>query len=103
MIEPQVIINQLFEMQAKIKEAGLESSYERNFNRIFNFLEENGYVVLNPTGEPYQETRTDCEVTISGRLSSKMKITRTIKPIIYLRKGENSQLLQKGVVIAESN
>lgn len=103
MIQPVHIINQLFEMQAKLKEAGTAQNFERNFNRLYNIFEEDGYLIQDPTDEAYHETRTDCEVSISGRLGSKMKITRTIKPIIYLRKDGNLQLLQKAVVIVENN
>lgn len=90
-------------MQAKLKEAGSAATFERNFNRLFNIFEEDGYIIQDPTGDAYSETRTDCEVSISGRLSSKMKITRTIKPIIYRREDGNVRLVQKGVVIAENN
>lgn len=103
MINPIHIINQLFEMQAKIKEGGVAQNFERNFNRLFNLFEEDGYIIQDPTGESYSETRTDCEASISGRISSKMKIIRTIKPIIYQKKEDTVQLLQKGVVIAENN
>jgi len=103
MINPVHIINQLFEMQAKIKETGTANNFERNFSRLFNLFEDEGFIIQDPTGEAYAETRTDCEASISGRISSKMKITRTIKPIIYQRKDGNVQLLQKGVVIAENN
>ena len=90
-------------MQAKIKEGGVGHSFERNFIRLFNIFEEDGYIIQDPTGEAYSETRTDCEASISGRISAKMKITRTIKPIIYQRKDNGVQLLQKAVVIAENN
>ena len=100
MINPILIINQLFEMQLKIKEAGGEQSFERNFSRLYNIFEEDGYIIQNPTGEAYSETRTDYEASLSGRISSKMKIMRTVKPIIYQRKDGNLQLVQKGVVIA---
>ena len=103
MIDPLHIINQLFEMQAKLKESGTAHNFERNFNRLFGIFEEDGYIIQNPTGEAYFETRADCEVSISGHLGSKMKITRTIKPIIYMRRDGNLRLLQKGVVIAENN
>ncbi len=88
-------------MQAKTKEGGLAQQLERNFNRLFNIFEEDGYMIQDPTGEVYTESRTDCEASISGRISSKMKITRTIKPIIYQRKDNGMQLLQKAVVIVE--
>lgn len=102
MINPAHIINQLFEMQAKIKDAGLSASFERNFNRLFSMFEEDGFIIQDPTGEAYTESRTDCEASISGKMSEKMKITRTLKPVIYQKKEEGIQLLQKAVVIAES-
>ena len=102
MINPILVINQLFEMQSKIKESGEAQNFERNFTRLFNIFEEDGFIIQNPTGEAYSETRTDYEASISGRIGSKMKITRTVKPIIYQRKDGNVQLVQKGVVIAEN-
>jgi hypothetical protein len=103
MINPVHIINQLFEMQAKIKESSAAQIFERNFNRLFTLFEEDGYIIQDPTGEAYTETRTDCEASISGRMGSKMKIIRTIKPIIYQKKEDAVQLLQKAVVIVENN
>ncbi len=103
MINPIHIINQLFEMQAKIKEGGNADQFERNFNRLLNLFEEEGYMIQDPTGEAYTESRTDCEASISGRIHSKMKITRTLKPIIYQRKDGGMQLVQKAIVIVENN
>jgi hypothetical protein len=103
MINPVHIINQLYEMQVKIKESEVAQNFERNFSRLFNLFEEEGFIIQDPTGEAYTESRTDCEASISGRMSSKMKITRTIKPIIYQKKDGSVQLLQKAVVIAENN
>ncbi len=102
MIEPVRIINQLFEMKAKIKELGAEQQFERNFTRMFSLFEEDGYIIQDPTGEAYTDSRTDCEASISGRVGSKMKITRTIKPVIYQKANEGVQLLQKAVIIAEN-
>lgn len=101
MINPLHIINQLFEMQARMKEAGFAQQFERNFTRLYNLFEEEGYIIQDPTGEAYTDTRTDCEASISGRISSRMQITRTIKPIIYQKKDDGVHLLQKAVVIAE--
>lgn len=89
-------------MQSKIRESGAAQSFERNFNRLFTIFEEDGYIIQDPTGEAYTETRTDCEASISGRMGSKMRITRTIKPIIYQKRDGSVQLLQKAVVIAEN-
>ncbi|RYG27988.1 MAG: hypothetical protein EOO01_40500 [Chitinophagaceae bacterium] len=102
MINPLHIINNVFEMQAKLKETGSLATLERNFSRLANLFEEDGYTIQDPTGETYSETRTDCEASISGRVGAKMTITRTIKPIIYKRTDGNMQLLQKAVVIVEN-
>jgi hypothetical protein len=101
MLNPVHIINQLFEMKAKLKETNVAQSLERNFTRLFNIFEEGGYIIQDPIGEPYSETRADCEASITGSIGSKMKITHTIKPIIYQQTDGDVQLLQKGVVIAE--
>ncbi len=103
MINPLQIINQLFEIQARMKEKGIAGDFERNFKRLFNVFEDDGYIVQDPTGEAYSETRTDYEANISGRIGSKTKITRTIKPIVYQQKDGAVLLLQKGVVIAENS
>jgi len=103
MLNPIYVINQVFELQAKIKDNGIASQFERNFSRLLNLFEEEGYLIQNPTGETYTEARTDCEASISGRLGSKMKIIRTIKPIIYQQQDGIPHLLQKGVVIVENN
>jgi hypothetical protein len=98
-----LIINQLFEIQQKIKEMGKAEGFERNFNRLFSIFEEEGFIVQNPTNEPYTDSRTDCEASIAGSLSAKMKITKTLKPIIYRKENAGVQLLQKAVVIVEKN
>lgn len=98
-----LIINQLFEIQQKLREMGKAESFERNFNRLFAVFEEDGFIVQNPTNEAYSDSRTDCEASIAGSLSSKMKITKTLKPIIYRKDNANVQLLQKAVVIVEKN
>lgn len=89
-------------MQAKMKEKGIANDFDRNFKRLYNIFEEEGYMVQDPTGENYSETRTDYEASITGRIDSKLKISRTIKPIIYQQKDGTVVLLQKGVVLVEN-
>jgi len=102
MADPIRIINQLYEMQAKIKVMDAAPDFERNFSRLFSLFEEEGYIIQDPTGEAYTETRTDCEASISGRVGLKMKITRTIKPVIYQKINNVVNLIQKGVIIVEN-
>lgn len=101
MISPQVLINQIFELQQKVAQNGLAEGFERNFSRLFNIFEEEGFIIEDPTGQPLSESRTDYEASIVGSSSSSLKITRTIKPVIYHRKNGETKLLQKGIVIAE--
>lgn len=102
MINPLLIINQLFEMQAKMKDKGIVNDFDRNLKRLYTIFEDEGYIVQDPTGENYSETRTDYEASISGHIGLKMKISRTIKPIIYQQKDGCALLLQKGVVLVEN-
>jgi len=97
------VINQLFEIQYKIKELGQAASFERNFNRLAATFEEDGFIIQDPTNEAYNDSRTDCEASIVGTMSSKMKITKTLKPIIYKKADGAVQLIQKAVVLVEKN
>ena len=97
------IINQLFEIQHKIKELGQTQGFERNFNRLASIFEEEGFIIQDPTNEIYQDSRTDCEASIVGNVSPKMKITKTLKPIIYKKTDNAVQLIQKAVVLVEKN
>lgn len=94
------LINQLFEMERKLatNQVGL---VDRNFDRIKHELEENDIKVIDPTGEKYEDTRTDCQASIVGELSKNMMITRTMKPIIILNGSNGMELIQRGVVIVE--
>jgi hypothetical protein len=96
------IINQLFELEKKL--AGKEelSSLYRHVDRIKNTFGEMGLQVVNPEGETYSETRTDCTASISGASINNLVIVNVIKPIIYGEQQGARQLLQKGVVVVES-
>lgn len=93
------LINQFFEIESKVRDLDKTASFERNFNRVQHIFKEAGWVIQNPTGEPYQETRTDCEASISGDPKRPMKIAKTLKPIIYQRNQDQLQLVQKAVVL----
>jgi hypothetical protein len=96
------IINQLFELENKLKQEQIADKFERNFIRIKQTFEEDGYTYHNPIGEKYTETRTDCEASITGSLGNNMKIVQVIKPIIHQLENGKSSILQKGIVIVEN-
>ena len=103
MLNPVPIINQVFELRALITQLGQAENFERNFNRLFSIFQDDGYIIQDPTNETYNEMRTDCEASIAGKPGAKMKISKTLKPIIYLKKGDSVELHQKAVVIVEHN
>ncbi len=94
------LANQLFDLKKKLG-ADAPGGIKRNIRRMESALEEMHVTIQDPTGEAYQETRTDCEATISGTSLENLKIVETIKPIIRLHEGGVSQIVQRAVVIVE--
>lgn len=89
------IINQLAVLEDKTLN---NEELTRPFNRIKLALEEMGYTYSSPVNEPYKETRTDLEATITGDSTTNLTITKVIKPIII----KDGQIIQRAVVIVES-
>jgi hypothetical protein len=103
------ILNQVFEMEQKLVMNGDQYNLLRNLEKIKDALEHSegfGLVYENPIGQPFNETRTDVEATISGESTENLVVVEVIKPIIraIFRDGsaEISKVAQKGVVIVES-
>lgn len=99
--EPQLIkiINQVFELEKKLLGRPELSGLQRHVDRIKSSLEEMGWQTGNPLGEPYAETRTDCEASIAGEITGPLHIANVIKPIVYHASGHGPVIMQKGVVI----
>lgn len=91
----------MFEIEQKLRNRD-ETFADRNFKRLEHELDLMGYQVINPINRKYKLTDTELEATLSGDPSDDLKVTRVLKPIIYLKdkNGERS-LLQKGIVIVE--
>ncbi len=96
------IINQLHLIESKLKSQESFDGVERNFTRIGRALEGIKIVVQNPLGEAYDETRFDCEASISGESTDNLIISEVIKPIVYKTETSGNELIQRGIVIAES-
>jgi hypothetical protein len=99
MTQVTTIINQLFDIQQKIEQEQLSEKFDRNFNRLYLLLEEEGYICQNPLGERYTASRLDCEANIIGHEGKEMTITQVIKPIIYKKSDTGLSLIQKAVVM----
>ena len=95
------LINQVFDMERKVDKLTERNSLARNLDRMKSKFAELGLEIANPLGEPYNETRTDCEANIAGESSEGLVITDVIKPIVRLRSGGAGIIVQKAVVIVE--
>lgn len=102
------MLNQIFEIEQKINKLQEPNSVQRNLDRLKDFFENEaltegqGMVFHNPIGEKFDETRTDCEATISGNGHDNLEIIEVIKPIIYVKYGQTQVIAQKGIVIVQS-
>ena len=121
-----IIINQLYELEQKLKKHGDQNNLQRNLTKMKDAFAEEGmpgdvhgqlYICLSyedPMGQSFKETRTDLDATISGSGTDNLVVVEVIKPIIRsaLRvsageiteqdKAQFTQVIQKGVVIVES-
>lgn len=109
------LLNQVFEIEKKVINLKEDNSIIRNINKLKILFEEQyfttdeksqGLIYHNPINEHYNETRTDCEASISGMSPDNLVIVDVIKPIIYYSYIENGTtyktIVQKGIVVAET-
>jgi hypothetical protein len=107
------LINQIFEIEKKVYFIKEQNSISRNINKIKEMIETEffnndpnidsvGFVIHNPIGESYNETRTDCDASISGDSTENLEIIEVIKPIIFLKHGPVKKIVQKAIVIVKS-
>lgn len=96
------LMNQVFDIERKAAKLTERHTMGRNIDRMKNTFSEMGLEMFNPMGEAYDETRTDCEASIAGNGADNLVITDVIKPLIRMRHGGASVIVQKAVVIVES-
>ena len=108
-------MNQIFEIEKKSANLKEDNSIHRNINKMKGIMEEEffkgtstiGLSYHNPLGESYNDTRTDCEATISGEGVDNLEIIEVIKPIIFYTYQEDEKIkkiiVQPAVVIVQSN
>ena len=96
------VINQLFEAEKKAARIEGAAGLQKNLERMRGALEEIGFVIVNPQGEAYNESRTDCECSIAGDISKPLFIGDVLKPAVYLNENGARSLIQKAIVIASN-
>ena len=110
------LINQVFEIEKKSAALTESNSIQRNVKYMRNWFEREllwptgseptlvSFTFSNPLGEPYNETRTDCDASIAGVGTEDLVITEVIKPIVWLAIGGSARtIVQQAVVIVESS
>ena len=121
-----VVINQLYELEQKLIKHGDPNNLQRNVIKMKDAFAEEGmpgdvhgqlHICLSyedPMGQSFRETRTDLDATISGSGADNLVVVEVIKPIIRSamrisageiseqHKAQFTQVIQKGVVIVES-
>lgn len=102
------ILNQIFEIENKLKKVQEQNSIQRNIDRLKDFFvteilsDGQGLSYHNPIGENYDETRTDCDAKISGESHENLEIIEVLKPIIYGQIGNQKMVIQKAIVIVQT-
>ncbi|MCH3883391.1 hypothetical protein [Tenacibaculum aquimarinum] len=109
------LLDQLFEIERKLKNIEESNSISRNLNKMKDIFETNlfssstsstsseiGFTYHNPIGESYNETRLDLEASIAGNSTENLVIKEVIKPIIRYKSGGSTLIARKGVVVVES-
>ncbi len=100
------MLNQIFEVEKKLSKIETPHSIGRNINNLKSMFEnrlfekdKSGFVLENPIGQAYNESRTDCEASISGESTENLYIVEVIKPIIRLKKEGYNTIVQRAVVV----
>lgn len=111
------ILNQIYELERKLKKNEDFANLSRNINKIKDVFSEEGvpswdggggqlHIRLtyeDPMGQPFNETRTDLEVDISGPGTEDLVVVEVIKPIIKAILGDGLfRIVQRGIVTVES-
>jgi len=96
------ILNDLFLLEKKITKTAPGEGLVRYVSRIKEHFALLGFIIDDPLGEPFSETRTDCEATIAGESTENLIIEEVLKPIVRRRDQDSTFLLQRAVVIVRS-
>jgi hypothetical protein len=96
------VLNNLCDIDRKLLIHGDPGNVRRNVERIRETIEEVKVFYEDPMGQSFSETRTDLEATITGEGSDNLKVVQVIKPIIRVGNRDVSRVLQKGIVIVQS-
>lgn len=98
----QQLLNNLYEVENKIGRGGDPGNAMRNVTKMKEAIATEGVFYEDPFGQPFDETRTDLEVTISGGETENLRVVEVIKPIIRIGDSNYSRVVQKGIVVVQA-
>lgn len=96
------IMNNVCDIERKLSIHGDPANSKRNLERIKEAFETQQIFYEDPMGEDFDETRTDLEVSITGSGTENLKVVEVIKPIIRFGDKSFSRVVQKGIVVVQS-
>ena len=97
------LINNLYDLERKLTLHGDPGNAQRNVEKMKEVFGTQGLFYEDPLGQPFKETRTDLEATISGTGVENLVVVEVIKPIIRGGEANFSRVVQKGIVLVQSN
>ena len=97
------VTNQTWEIEHKISQFENLESIKKNVEKLktslFDYV---GIEYEDPIGQPYNETRTDCNASISGSTTNDLVVIETLKPIIRYYDRNRYEVVQQAIVIVKS-
>lgn len=96
------VLNQIYEVERKLTLHGDPGNALRNVEKLKDALAGEGIFYEDPMSQPFRETRTDLEATISGSGTENLVVVEVIKPIIRGGNVSFSRVVQKGIVVVQS-
>lgn len=96
------VLNHLYEVERKLAASGDNASIGRNVERMKDAFRDEHLFYEDPMGQPFNETRTDLDASISGDSTTDLVVTEVIKPVIRVGRPDFSTVIQKGIVVVKS-
>lgn len=95
-------LNHLYDAERKLALHGDPGGVMRNIERIKDVLADEKFFYEDPMDQPFSETRTDLEASISGEGTENLRVTEVIKPVVRYGDSHYSRVIQKGIVVVQS-
>lgn len=96
-------LSNLYEIERKLALHGDAGNALRNIEKMKDTFADMRVFYEDPMGQEFKETRTDLDATISGSATDNLIVVEVIKPIIRYGDTAFSKVVQKGIVVVESD